>query len=50
MAAFKTTSVATPRATQPTIVQRFLLTSGRFLLSLPGPRCALPVIQARVAK
>ena len=50
MAAFKTTSVATPRATQPTIVQRFLLSSDRFLLSSPTPRCAQPVIQVRVAK
>ncbi len=31
MAAFKTTPVAIPQADQPTIVQRFLSTSERFL-------------------
>lgn len=50
MAAIKTTSVVTPQADQPHIVQRFLLTSARFLFSSPAQRCAQPVIQARVAK
>ncbi len=33
MAALNTTSVVIPRADQPSIVQRFLSTSGRFLFN-----------------
>ncbi len=36
MAAFETTSVAIPRADQPTIIQRFLTTSERFLFHPPA--------------
>ena len=35
MAAFETTPVALPRAEQPTIVQRFMATSERFLFHPP---------------
>ena len=36
MAAFETTSVAIARADQPTIVQRFIATSERFLFHPPS--------------
>jgi hypothetical protein len=36
MAAFETTPVAIPRADQPTIIQRFLSTSERFLFHPPA--------------
>ena len=36
MAAFKTTPVALPPADQPTIVQRFIATSERFLFHPPA--------------
>ncbi len=36
MAAFKTTPVANPRADQPSIAQRLLATSERFLLHPPA--------------
>ena len=36
MAAFETTSVAIPRVDQPTIVQRFIATSERFLFHPPA--------------
>ncbi len=49
MAAFKTTSVVTPRAHQPNLVQRFLLTSERYLLNQPFLRCTQPSPQARAA-
>ena len=35
MAAFKTTPVVFPRADQPSIVQRFIVTSERFLFHPP---------------
>ena len=35
MAAFETTSVAIPRANQPDITQRFLLTSERYFFNPP---------------
>lgn len=35
MAAFETTSVANPRANEPDITQRFLLTSERYLFNPP---------------
>lgn len=36
MAAFKTTQVVIPHATPTSIVLRFILTSGRYLLSPPA--------------
>ena len=50
MAAFKTTPVATPQGNQPSIVQRFLLTSERYLLNPQFLRCLQPGHQARVEK
>ena len=50
MAAFKTTSVATPRADRPSIVQRFILTSERYLLNPQFPRCLQLGHQVRAAK
>jgi len=50
MAAFKTTSVVTPVAHQPGIVQRFLLTSERYLFNPLFLRCIQPSPQARAAK
>ena len=42
MAAFETTSVAIPRADQPTIIQRFLATSERFLFH-PQAAASVPI-------
>ena len=50
MAAFKTNPVATSQGNQPSIVQRFLLTSERYLLNPQFPRCLQLGHQARAAK
>lgn len=47
MAAFKTTSVAILRADQPTIVQRFIATSERFLFHPPATASVLIRAHAR---
>ena len=49
MAAFNTTSVVTSQAQQPSIVQRFILTSERYLLKPQFPRCLQLGHQARAA-
>jgi hypothetical protein len=46
MAAFETTPVAIPRADQPTIVQRFLVTSERYLFHPPA--AALVLVRAHI--
>jgi hypothetical protein len=47
MAGFQTTTVVISGADMPHIVQRFLLTSERYLFNPPVLRCVQPSIDAR---